>query len=201
MYVRKKNGKLVKITTWADVLMEQQAQVQVSVGGGGAGGDGGGGGASGPVSYLFYQLNITVWNDPVGYRGCGEWALYDDVTNLGNVTTANGQLNVTGETGTITANKAGLAGALIAEAANGDTTDGFIATNIGSEVEWIRFEFTVKPANPVLAYSIWSANAAVRYPNSWTFEGSDDGIAWTVLDTRSGETATLGQQQHDFVIP
>ena len=51
MYVRKKNGKLVKITTWADVMMEQQAQVQISVGGGGAGGAGGDvGGGSGSLS-------------------------------------------------------------------------------------------------------------------------------------------------------
>lgn len=32
-------------------------------------------------------------------------------------------------------------------------------------------------------------------PGNFTFEGSNEGVAWTVLDTRTGETFTAGQRK------
>jgi hypothetical protein len=41
----------------------------------------------------------------------------------------------------------------------------------------------------VVAYKLGSANdAADRDPTSWALEGSNDGVTWTAIDVRSGET-------------
>lgn len=52
--------------------------------------------------------------------------------------------------------------------------------------------YAFNSATAVNAYSIrnggtGSSAADLRAPNTWTFEGSDDGTTWTVLDSRSGE--------------
>ena len=40
-------------------------------------------------------------------------------------------------------------------------------------------------------------NSAGRAPKSWTFEGSNDGEAWTILDTQTSETGwTNGEERH-----
>ena len=53
----------------------------------------------------------------------------------------------------------------------------------------VDYEFNT--ATAVNAYSVRNAgnggaNQAQRAPNTWTFEGSDDGVTWTQLDARSG---------------
>ncbi len=53
-------------------------------------------------------------------------------------------------------------------------------------------DYAFNTATAVNAYSVRNAgnggaNQTERAPNTWTFEGSDDGTTWTVLDARSGE--------------
>ena len=55
----------------------------------------------------------------------------------------------------------------------------------------VDYEFNT--ATAVNAYSVRNAgeggsNQTQRAPNTWTFEGSDDGENWTVLDARTNET-------------
>ena len=55
----------------------------------------------------------------------------------------------------------------------------------------VDYEFNT--ATAVNAYSVRNAgdggaNQTQRAPNTWTFEGSDDGVNWTVLDARTNET-------------
>jgi len=73
---------------------------------------------------------------------------------------------------------------------NNDNLPAWIGYDLGSGNE-------KRVARYVVAY-----NSVVNYdnsPNDWTFEGSDDGVSWTVLDTQTGQgwTAT-GIKTYDF---
>src|SRR5262249_16279452 len=53
---------------------------------------------------------------------------------------------------------------------------------------WLAYYFG-GPAKTVIRYDITSANDVPgRDPRDWQFQGSQDGMTWTTLDTRSGET-------------
>lgn len=61
----------------------------------------------------------------------------------------------------------------------------FWSTLSGQETGWIGFNFGIK--TKVSSYIIQSRMPYLKSsPNSWTFEGSNDGANWTVLDTRTG---------------
>ena len=54
-------------------------------------------------------------------------------------------------------------------------------------------DYAFNTATTVNAYSVRNAgtggsNQTTRAPNTWTFEGSDDGVTWTQLDARTNET-------------
>ncbi|MDH6674239.1 hypothetical protein M2277_004931 [Paenibacillus sp. LBL] len=52
--------------------------------------------------------------------------------------------------------------------------------------QWLSYEFT----SPIIisAYKVTIGSTFIYTPKSWTFEGSNDGSNWTVLDTRSNIT-------------
>lgn len=160
-----------------------------------------GSGSVAAVPYTYYRFVITVWNDAT-WSGVGEIALYDNVANLGNVGTANGQLSVHPTTGTASSDQPGLAGSEITDAFNGavPAASGDCYIENVPHPTYIQFLFGTKPTNAVVAYSIWCSNTATRYPNSWTLQGSDNGTDWTILDTRSGETSSAAYQLHNFTI-
>ncbi len=63
---------------------------------------------------------------------------------------------------------------------------------------WTQYEST-SSKNLVTKYSITSANDAdSRDPKDWTFEGSDDGVSWTILDTRTNEDFPSRFQERTF---
>jgi F5/8 type C domain len=66
---------------------------------------------------------------------------------------------------------------------------------------WLAYEF---PAPVVVtSYRItghYSATWISQNPTEWTLEGSNDGAAWTVLDSRSGITWSTGAEQKAFDI-
>lgn len=164
---------------------------------------GGGGGGGGADVYLYYQWAVTAWGNSAGWTGFAEMAFYDDLGNLGNLTTANGQLNINGETGTTQSD-----GGLLSP---GDTTyndmmDGSISTvyiqsrGVDYWPTYIRFLLDTLPSNPILGYTIWAANANYRYPIDFTFEGSNDGTNWTVLDTQTGQTVAAAYDHIDYTL-
>jgi hypothetical protein len=63
--------------------------------------------------------------------------------------------------------------------------------------EWIAYQFT----NPIVIskYSI-TCEAYTSAPKSWTFEGSNDGINWVVLDTRTNVTWSNAERK-EWEIP
>lgn len=58
------------------------------------------------------------------------------------------------------------------------------ATTSGVPTGWIRYEFN--QAKQIGKYSLKQASvwSATTMPMNWTFEGSNDGSTWTILDTR-----------------
>lgn len=52
---------------------------------------------------------------------------------------------------------------------------------------WLRFDFGAGNEKTIVRYGISVGNAA-EAPKNWTFEGSNDGNNWTVLDTRTDIT-------------
>lgn len=74
---------------------------------------------------------------------------------------------------------------------DGDNNTSWATNN--TQTGWIYYKFST-PIK-IGSYSIRNANStqtsyyAGRSPKSWTFEGSNDGVGWTVLDTRSNEAS------------
>lgn len=65
----------------------------------------------------------------------------------------------------------------------------------GTTTGWLRYKFVVPKA--MIGYKIMPqvvsplgnlSEVVNRCPKDWTFEASNDGLQWTVLDTRSGES-------------
>ncbi|ASR47218.1 hypothetical protein B4V02_11235 [Paenibacillus kribbensis] len=62
---------------------------------------------------------------------------------------------------------------------------------------WLRYDFS----NPVVIeqYVIYPQTTATdRAPKDWTFEGSNDGITWNVLDTQSNITGWVNSTPKKF---
>ncbi|WP_438011685.1 basic secretory protein-like protein [Sorangium sp. So ce321] len=68
-----------------------------------------------------------------------------------------------------------------------------------SSTGWIRYELPT--AFTIDGYAITSANnLPARDPKSWTLQGSNDGVAWTTLDTRAGQSfRNRFQRNHYFI--
>jgi len=70
--------------------------------------------------------------------------------------------------------------------------DGLVGTKwyAGNAVTtaWIAYQFAGATSHTVTAYAIASANDfPVRDPKDWQLDGSNDGMIWTLVDTRVGE--------------
>jgi chitodextrinase len=58
--------------------------------------------------------------------------------------------------------------------------------NGGGNTAWIQFEYSIAQTHNT--YSITSGNdVPERDPKDWTMSGSNDGVNWTLLDTKTGE--------------
>lgn len=68
-----------------------------------------------------------------------------------------------------------------------------------SGTTWIQVSFTQPRA--LAAYSITSANDhSERDPYNWTLSGSNDGITWTVIESRAAQTFASRYLLRDFVL-
>lgn len=64
---------------------------------------------------------------------------------------------------------------------------------------WIRYDFGPGAKWVVTRYDLTSANdVPARDPRDWQFQGSNDGINWTTLDTRTGQSWTSRYQTRQF---
>ncbi|MFT3782202.1 MAG: discoidin domain-containing protein [Nibricoccus sp.] len=68
-----------------------------------------------------------------------------------------------------------------------------------SATTWVRMDFSV----PTMldSYNLTSANdAAERDPMNWTLSGSNDGVNWTVIETRTNQSWSSRFQGRDFAL-
>lgn len=97
----------------------------------------------------------------------------------------------------------GIASASSIHTTNYDAWEAFdkIKTNCWSTLSnstgWIKYEFS--EPQKISKYTILSAGSVARCPKNWTFEGSNDGVNWTVLDTRTNITVWSGTVKNEFV--
>lgn len=71
-----------------------------------------------------------------------------------------------------------------------DNTGGWASL---TKIDWLAYEFS----EPIIIgeYSIDSGTISAYYvPKTWTFEGSNDGTNWDILDTRISETSWTEQE-------
>ncbi|WP_200889584.1 discoidin domain-containing protein [Cohnella kolymensis] len=69
-----------------------------------------------------------------------------------------------------------------------------------NSTSWVQFKLSEPAA--VVKYALTSANDAPgRDPRNWTFEGSDDGQTWTVVDTRTNQTSAGASSQTYMTSP
>lgn len=66
---------------------------------------------------------------------------------------------------------------------------------------WLQYDFGTNITWAVTRYDITSADTTNRDPKDWTFEGSIDGVNWTVLDTRTNQTFSSRGQTRQFTLP
>lgn len=64
----------------------------------------------------------------------------------------------------------------------------------GATTGWIGYKFD--SAKVVRRYSITAITPAVGLPKNFTFEGSNDGSSWTVLDTRTNQSWYSGEKKN-----
>ncbi|HVK72690.1 MAG TPA: GH92 family glycosyl hydrolase [Kofleriaceae bacterium] len=112
-------------------------------------------------------------------------------------TDATGRARADGVTGPASGIRGNVTDRVVAITASGENPPAEIAANLtDGEVttKWLAFAATgwaqVRLTAPVAVrrYALSSANdAPERDPADWTLEGSHDGAAWTVLDTRTGQ--------------
>ncbi len=68
-----------------------------------------------------------------------------------------------------------------------------------SGTTWVQVSFATPRA--LEAYSLTSANdSPVRDPATWTLRGSNDGVTWTAIESRSSEVFASRFQERDFVL-
>ena len=63
---------------------------------------------------------------------------------------------------------------------------------------WLKYD--LGHTETIQRYSIISADVAGRDPKDWQFQGSNDGVTWTTLDTQSGQVFANRLQQNSYTI-
>jgi hypothetical protein len=84
----------------------------------------------------------------------------------------------------------------VANLMDGKTSTKYLTSH---STAWVRWKGT--SAFKALSYALTSANDVPgRDPRSWNLQGSNDGLAWTTLDSRSAQTFTARLQKKSYTI-
>ncbi|PIH56946.1 hypothetical protein [Paenibacillus sp. LK1] len=68
---------------------------------------------------------------------------------------------------------------------------------LGATNQWLRYEFPTSKAIAKYSIATWTPTRSVK---SWTFEGSNDGTIWEVLDTRINITTWVAGVKQEFIV-
>lgn len=152
------------------------------------------GGAPPAGAYRYYRLNVTAANSGTSI-GTIELELRE---SLGGVSVA------VGAGGTATASQYAT-GRPPEEAFDGTLTrnNGCLRTN-ATLPWWLQYDFGAGKEKKIIQYAVSSYPTTTltnaRSAMDWTFQGSNDGVNWAVLDTVTGETGWTVEEQRVFTL-
>jgi hypothetical protein len=66
-------------------------------------------------------------------------------------------------------------------------------------VGWLQYDFQTEKV--ITAYAVTNQNGGYyveQSPKDWTFEGSNDGVIWTILDTRNNQTGWANSERRFY---
>ena len=160
----------------------------------------------GPYTTLAGNVATTSYTDASAQPGVLYHYTVSAVTATG--TTANGtesaaglnalRIRTTGGTGSNGLNTTGAEGA--DKAFDGSTATKWF--NGTGATDWLQYRFAAGNRFPLSQYRISSANdVPARDPVSWQILGSNNGIDWTTLDTRSGQSFAARFQTNTYAVP
>jgi hypothetical protein len=70
---------------------------------------------------------------------------------------------------------------------------------LSSAVSWLQYDFGSGNTQTIKRYTVTSADdVPARDPQNWQFQGSNDGSAWTTLDTQSNQTFAARYQMNTY---
>ena len=161
------------------------------------------GGSSAPVDpsalpHKYYRINTTAWN---GFsKELQEIQYFDRTTDLPTVATAYSSTAMNSSANAVSSVVVDVSGTG-ANLNNRTLFSSWYQSGGTAEIQ-LKLTFNAVPENPVLAYSIFNNNYPDRTPKDWTFEYSDDGTQWTILETRTsvGNWADPAGSVKSFII-
>jgi hypothetical protein len=162
--------------------------------------------SGGPYTILAANVITTSYTDASAQPGL--LYHYTVAASTATGTTANGtesaaglnplRIRTTGGTGSNGLNSTGAEGA--DKAFDGSTATKWF--NGTGATDWLQYRFAAGKRFPLSQYRISSANdLPTRDPVSWQVLGSNDGINWTTLDTRTGQGFAARFQTNTYTIP
>ncbi|MHC2992447.1 hypothetical protein OB13_12925 [Pontibacter sp. HJ8] len=129
------------------------------------------------ATHYYYKIRAVGAFGPSAYSSVKEVTTLDFSGAFVDITDNGGEFKVSNE-------NTGNAGENSSKFIDNDFNTKFL---IPSRTLWTQYKST-STADLVTKYSIVSGNDAPdRDPKDWTFEGSNDGETWTVLDTRKSQ--------------
>lgn len=129
-----------------------------------------------PGAHRYWRINVTA-------TPFGGWVIVDEMELRSAVSGAD-------QTGSGTATASTTNGSDTADKAFDDlptTSFSYWRSLNTSFPEWLQYDFGAGNEIQIVEYTIRAATSSqTRAPSSFTFEYSDDGTNWTVVDTQSG---------------
>jgi hypothetical protein len=142
--------------------------------------------SSGPYTSIATNVGLLSYTDAGVASGTTYYYVVSAVNSAGE--SANSpQVSATPYTPVASASNQNPPNETAAMAFDGLTNTKWFNGN-GGNTGWLRYYFG-GPLYKVIRYDLTSANdVRGRDPRNWQFQGSQNGISWTTLDTRTGET-------------
>ena len=153
--------------------------------------------SGGPYSVVATNIGLLGYADTTVTNAATYFYIATAVNTLGESVPSNEAFE-TAFSGTGSGSSDNPPNETAAKAFDGQTSTKWFNANAGN-TGWLRYYFG-GPARTVAGYDLTSANDAPgRDPRDWQFQGSQNGIAWTTLDTRTGEAFTNRFQTKHYV--
>lgn len=137
------------------------------------------------AAHTYWRINVTANNGDASFVEIAEIQMH---TSIAGIDVCTG--------GTAAASTSGGGAAANAFDDNSSTKWG---TTSGNIIGWISYNFSL--AVDIVEYSIQAHTSNLtRAPKAWSFEYSDDGLTWSPVETREGQTSWTTGQTRTFTV-